>query len=175
MTARRGVWVFVLVLTLMGSAVLFSALALRGRQSLPGNPSVLVWNVPSELDEAEAYVRVLGFGLLRPGRPALIDIVQALDRASMDDRVRSLVLHVSELDWGWGKLADVREAVMRVRAAGKPVYAVIESGGDAEYFLASAANRVATLPAAVLYVNGLAATTLFMRGTLDKLDIKPNF
>jgi len=175
MSTRRRVWVFVLVLTLIGAAVLFSALAVRGRQGLSASASVLVWNVPSELDEAEAYVRVFGIGLMRPSRPALIDVIQALDRASMDDHVRALVLHVSDLDWGWAKLGDVREAVMRVRAAGKPVYAVIESGGDAEYFLASAANRVATLPAAELYVNGLAATAMFMRGTLDKLDIKPNF
>ena len=176
MSSRRGVWLFVIALFLVGGGVLVAAFAVRGDRSQPvSTRTVLVWDVPDELSEGEPPHRLLGLGWLRRTRPAMFDVIRVLDRAAHDDRVRALVLHVQDLDWGWGRLSEVRDAVARVAAAGKPVYAVLESGGDAEYFLASVARVVAIPPATTLGVDGLSASATFIRGTLDKLDIHPNF
>ena len=178
MAARRGVWAFVLIITIVGIAVFAAALALRGprtRNHAPAAPAVLVWNVPSTIVEGEPPHRLFGMDWLRRSQPSVLDIVRALDRAATDHHVRALVLHIDRLDWGWGKLAEVRDAVARVRRLGKPVYAIVESGGDAEYFLASVAGVVALPPAAVLQVNGLMASAMFFKGTFDKLDVHPNF
>jgi protease IV len=175
MSARRSVWIFVLVITLVGGAVFTAALALRGPRPRAVAPAVLVWNVPETLVEGAPPRHLFGYGWLRRTQPTVLDVVRTLDRAAADRRVKAIVLHIDGLDWGWGKLSEVRDALSRVRKLGKPVYAAVESGGDAEYFLASAANVVSVPPAGVLYVDGLMASAMFFKGTLDKLDIHPNY
>ena len=175
MSSRRGVWAFVLIISLVGAAVFSAALALRGPRPRPAAPAVLVWDVPSTLVEGEPPHRLFGYGWFRRSHPTVFDAVRTLDRAATDDHVKALVLHIDGLDWGWAKLSEVRDAVARVRRFGKPVYAVVEGGGDAEYFLASAADLVAVPPASVLWLDGLAASAMFYKGTLDKLDIHANY
>ena len=68
-----------------------------------------------------------------------------------------------------------RKAVLAFRAAGKPVYAWLSSGGEAEYLLASAAGTIAMPPSATLQLDGLTASALFLKGTFEKLSITPNF
>jgi protease-4 len=137
---------------------------------------VLVFDVPTELEESEVPVRPVALGLVLRNRTTLYSLVHALSQATDDDRIVGLVLHIGQVDWGWAKLAEVRDAIARFRDTGKPVLASLSSGaGDAEYFLASAAGRIAAAPAAVLQLDGLAASALFYRGAFDKLDIVPNF
>ncbi len=175
MASSRGVWWFVLLVTLAGSVVFGVALMLRGPTPAAQTSTVLVWTVPDELSEGEPPRRPLGLGWLRRSQPTVFDVLRALDRASNDDDVKALVLHIDDLDWGWGRLSEIRDAVSRFRAKGKPVYAVMSSGGDAEYFLASAARTIVVPPSTLLRVDGLSASAMFMRGTLDKLDVHPNF
>ncbi len=179
MASHRAVWAFLVGLAIVGAGVLVAALELRSGAGAGGAPAfatlVLDWDVPSSLEEGAPPWRPFGPGFLTPNRPTVFDIERALDRAAGDGRVRGLVMHIDGASWGWAKLAEVRDAVARFRASGKRVDAVIESGGDAEYFLASAADRVALPPAVTLNVNGLLASATFAKGTLDKLGVKPQF
>src|SRR5438552_11227785 len=138
MPASRGVWIFVLLLTVAGVAVLFAAFSLRHPISATGASSVLVFDVPNGLDEDEGRSGVLPFRLSSWNRITVYDIVRGIDAAADDDAISALVLHVDGVDWGWGKLAEVRDALLRFRESGKLVYASV-SGGEPEYFLVSAA------------------------------------
>ena len=51
----------------------------------------------------------------------------------------------------------------------------LAGGGEREYLLASIGGTVAAPPLAVLQLNGLSASALFLRGTFDKLGVSPNF
>lgn len=176
MSRRRGVLVFVLLLVLLGSAVLFAALSLRGPTTAATAHSVLVYDVPSRLDEGPPPTRSLTPDAIRRAHaPTVWDVVRGLDRAAADERIEALVLHIDGLDWGWGKLQEVRSALERFRAAGKPVYASLASGGDPEYFLASAADVVASPPTVTLRIDGLSLSALFQHGTLEKLGVSANF
>jgi len=175
MSSRRAVWGFVLGMTLIGAGVLTAAIALRGPHATTAAPAVLVWDVPDELSEGEPPRRPFGFGWLHHVRPTMLDVLDLLDHATNDDHVRALVLHVGDLDWGWARLGEVRDAIARFHATGKPVYAYVESGGDPEYFLATVADVIALPPAGTLQVDGLSATATFLRGALDKLNVHPNF
>jgi protease-4 len=176
MSARRGVLAFVLVGVVLGLAVLLAALNLRapaaGRSS---RPVVLVFDVPEVLEEGAPPRGPLLWQLPRRHRLTTYDVLRALRAAAEDDRVAALVLHVGFLDWGWAKLGEVRDAVARVRRAGKPVYASLTGGGDGEYLLASAAGTVAMPPTENLWVDGLVATATFYRGAFDKFGVSPNF
>src|SRR5262249_19259878 len=102
MSSRRGVWVFVLFLTLVGAGVFAAALALRQPRPRATSPAVVVWNVPQELIEAEPPHGPFGFGWYRT-RPTVLDAVRTLDRIATDRRVKALVLHIDGVDWGWAK------------------------------------------------------------------------
>jgi protease-4 len=174
MSARRGVWIFVVLLTLAGVGVLLAALSLRHPASPSLAHSVLVFDVPSGLEEDETH-GTLPFGIPRRNRYTVYDVVRAIDAAADDDQISSMVLHVDGVDWGWAKLAEVRDAILRFRDSGKLVYASITGGGEPEYFLATAADLVGTTPTSLLMLDGLTISATFMRGTFDKLDIHPNY
>ncbi len=175
MSGRRGVLVFVLLVTLLGAAILTAAVALRRPASPANAASVLIFDVPAQLDEAPPLYGPFSLRTFRSGRLQVHDVVRALRRAAEDDKVEGLVLHIDGIDWGWARVAEVRDAVLAFRNAGKPVVASLAGGGEREYLLASAANLVCVPPTAQLQLDGLALTATFFRGTFDKLGITPNF
>src|SRR5207245_2595196 len=76
---------------------------------------------------------------------------------------------------GAGRSEGLRSGIGELRAAGKKVAFYLESAGDLDYSVASAADRVYAAPQAVLAVNGFSATALFAGAGLDKLGVKAEF
>ena len=74
----------------------------------------------------------------------------------------------------WAKVQEIRDAVLDFKKSGKPVYAYLEYGGDREYYLASAADRVFLMPSSPLDLSGVATYEVFLRGTLDKIGAYPD-
>lgn len=175
MSSRRSVIVLVVLLIVLGAAVLSAAIALRSSAPAALSPSVLVWQVPYVLEESSPPADAWSVEAFRPERPTVWDVVRTIDRAGRDGSVSALVVHLDGIGWGWGKVAEVRDALLRFRASGKPLYVSLPQGGEREYFLASAADRIAVPPLGILQLDGLTASALFWRGTYDKLDIRPNF
>jgi len=174
--ARRG---FAILFTLLGvaffiSVVGFAALYfLVGREpSVPAN-ATLVMRVGGSLAEL-APNDVVGY--LRGTRaPTVRAIVDNLRKAKVDSRVRSVLLKPTGFESPfWGKVQEVRDAVVDFRKSGKPVYAYLEYGGDREYYLATAADKVFLMPSTPLDLTGVATYELFLRGTFDKLGVFPD-
>jgi protease IV len=101
--------------------------------------------------------------------------VENLRKAKRDARIASVVLMPSSLNLPfWGKVQELRDAVLDFRKSGKTVVAYLESGGDREYYLASAADKVFLLPTSPLDLTGVASYEVFLRGTLDKIGAYPD-
>jgi len=173
-SARRGVLLFVLLLSVIGTAVLFAALRLRGPSGGASAGTMIVFDLPADLPESDTPARPLSLGFRR-SRYFMHEVVEGLRQAAADDDVRGLVMHVEDLDWGWAKAHEVRDAILQFRSSGKPVYASLESGAELEYLVATAADVIVMPPASVLQLDGLSASAMFLRGTLEKLEVSPNF
>ena len=174
--ARRGLMV---LFTLLGMAVFFSIAAffamylLFGREPSVASHSTLVLQVGGDLAElAPADV----FGYLRGNRtPTVRSVVDNLRKAKADSRVRAVLLKPTSFSSPfWAKVQEIRDAVIEFRKSGKPVYAYLEYGGDREYYLASAADKIFLMPSAPLDLTGIATYELFLRGTLDKIGAYPD-
>jgi protease-4 len=116
---------------------------------------------------------VSGFFESRP--PSIRALVEAVDRAAADRRVKGLLLRVGPVETGWARVQELRDALLRFRRSNKPSWAHLEDAGNIEYFLATGCAKIAVSPTAMLDVSGLAAEVTFYRGTLDKLGIEAQF
>jgi protease-4 len=111
-------------------------------------------------------------GLLADVSPHLHRIVERLDKAAQDDRVKGVVLSIASPDLGRARADEIRAAIGRVRAAGKSVTAHLISGGPVHYTLATACDTVAMPPAATLEITGVRAEVTFFKQLLDRLGVQ---
>jgi len=174
--ARRG---FAVLFTVLGVACFVSIVGFAGLYLLVGRePSVpsnatLVLRVGGSLTEL-APNDVVGY-LRGTKAPTVRGIVDNLRKAKVDSRVRAVLLKPTGFESPfWGKVQEIREAVVDFRKSGKPVYAYLEYGGDREYYLATAADKVFLMPSTPLDLTGVATYELFLRGTLDKVGVFPD-
>jgi protease-4 len=176
MHPRARALVLTLLLVTLGAVTLSVALRLRRPFHLPNAHRVLVFDVPGEVDEGPPPPSASPpLDFLRRDRPMFHELLFAVRNAAEDASVAAIVLHIDGLDWGWARVAELADALRAFRAAGKPVYASLAGGGEKEYLLAATAGTVAMAPVATLQLDGLSASALFLRGTYEKLDIRPNF
>src|SRR5581483_619840 len=96
-------------------------------------------------------------------------------KARVDRRVNAVLLEPTGFSTPyWGKIQEVRDAILDFRKSGKPIYAYLEYGGDRDYYLASAASRVFLMPSSPLDLTGVATYEVFLRSTLDKIGVTPD-
>jgi len=110
--------------------------------------------------------------------PVLKDLVDALEKAADDDRVVGLVANVGAAPIGMAQIQELRDAVMAFRAKKKPAVAFAETFGEvgpggSAYYLATAFDEIWLQPSGDIGLTGLILESPFIRGTLDKLGIKP--
>jgi protease IV len=171
---RRGVWiVLVLIILAVGvSAMGLVAMALlAGREPQVTSNSTLVLRIRGDLQEMEP-VGVLGQLFEAP--PTVRSVVESLRKAKVDKRITSVVIRPSSSGALWGKVQEVREAIVDFRRSGKQAIGFLEYGGEQEFYLASACDKVFLMPTATLDLTGMASYELFLRGTLDKIGAFPD-
>ncbi len=101
--------------------------------------------------------------------------VEALRKAKRDKRITAVLLAPRPLSSPfWAKVQELREALVDFKTSGKPVYAFLEYGGDREYYLATAADKIYLVPTATLDLTGVATYEVFLRGTLDWIGTYPD-
>lgn len=150
--------------------------------------SIMVMRGPSVPDHSTLVLRIGGelvetppsdvIGQLSGGARAqtVRSYVDALRRARSDSRIESVLIVPTHFESPyWGKLQELRDAILDFRKSGKPVAAFLEYGGDREYYLATACDRIFMVPTSALDVKGIATYELFLRGTLDKIGATADF
>jgi protease-4 len=163
----------VLILMLIFFGMLYSALSAR---PAPVKDGVLDLNLNGSVVEQPARAQwsdVASGNRLAEYR--LRDLVQALDKARDDGRVKAVALDLDGFTGG-GQTAigDLADAVRRVRAHGKPVIAYGVGYTDDGYLLASAASEIWLNPLGAVLIAGPGGSNLYYKGLLDKLGVTAN-
>ena len=98
-------------------------------------------------------------------------LFKKLDTLKDDDEIAGIILKIDSVSVGWATLQEIRNKLHEFRGSEKETIGYLESGGNAEYLLAAAMERVVLMPTGSLNLTGLRAEILFYKGLLDKLDI----
>jgi protease IV len=137
------------------------------------NRTVLVVDLNRALPETQPqdpFAEVFGGTTI-----TLRETIDALERAAVDDRITGVWLRPAGVQASWATLAELRDALERFRASGKPLLASSGTHGFTEpgYFLATAADSVFTPPEATFQLNGFHLSAMFFGGTFERLGIEP--
>lgn len=118
--------------------------------------------------------------LLVGPKPTLRDVLDAIETASNDTRVKVLLAHVGSDELGLARTQELRDAIASFRAKGKFALAFADSFGEfgpgtRPYYLATAFDEICLQPMGDVGLTGLYAEVPFFKGTLDLLGITPEF
>ncbi|MBA4031962.1 MAG: signal peptide peptidase SppA [Planctomyces sp.] len=112
-------------------------------------------------------------GLFGESSETLFTLIARLDKAATDKDVQTVVIEIGDLTVGRGKLYELRSAIGRVKAAGKDVWAFMDSADTSSYLLASACDKIVMAESGLLMIPGVRAEVWFYKDMLEKLDIEP--
>ena len=127
-----------------------------------------------------------GIGDRRPSGPlawasfdggiGLADLVQALERAGRDDRVKGLVARLGAGELGFARAQEIRDAVLAFSATGKFTIAFAETfgeigDGNTHYYLATAFDEIWLQPSGDVDLTGVMLESPYLKEALDEIGV----
>ena len=108
------------------------------------------------------------------------DYVEALYRARDDKHIARLLVTIDGPKIGVGRVQELRDAISAFQKSNKPATCYLEtagefSSGNKDYYLATACGSIWLAPPGDVNLVGLRLEVPFIRGTLDKLGVVPDF
>ncbi|NOK19654.1 signal peptide peptidase SppA [Corallococcus carmarthensis] len=154
-------------------------LLMLAASSKPGVPSNLVLELDLQQPLPEYTLDTSLAGAFGEEPTSLRDVVEGLEKAARDPRVKSLVVRVGQ-PGSAAQVQELRDAVKAFRAAGKRAVAYADGFGEAgngtgAYYLASAFDAVYIQPSGDVGLTGLVMETPFARDAFEKFGVKPEF
>ncbi len=104
--------------------------------------------------------------------PGLNDILKNLKKAETHKNIKGIYLDLSDVPSGIATIEEVRNALLEFKKTGKFIICYGGFYSQSAYYLATAADKIYLNPEGMLLFKGLNAQLMFLKGTLDKLDIE---
>lgn len=154
------------VLLIVGAVTM----AVSGEEAEPGNV-VLEIDLRTEMSDQPA----IGGPSLLFASGAFTDVLQKLDAAQNDPKVKGVYIRASEMGIGNSRAEELRSAILRLRESGKFVVAHTQgflAAGPSALRSISAADEIWLQPGSDIMLPGMTVETLFLKGLFDNLSIK---
>ncbi|MBC5772480.1 signal peptide peptidase SppA [Pontibacter sp. KCTC 32443] len=103
----------------------------------------------------------------------LDQIKASIRKAKTDDNIKGIFLNMRFVDAGMAKLEEIRNELIDFKKSGKFVVSYSDISNEKAYYLASVADKIYVNPLGTPEFNGMSSEVYFFKGTLEKLDIKP--
>jgi len=167
-----------LMIFLVGVPFVLVSLALSAAGPAPTPArTVLELDLRDALTDQAPQSPLAGFGR---NSMAVMTIIEGLDRAEDDDRIKGLLVRLPEGGLEPAFADELRQALLRFRASGKPVIAHSQGlypGGvvTSTYMLGAASGNFWMQPGASLQVTGLTTEDIFFKRFFDKYGVSPQF
>ncbi len=144
------------------------------------NNMVLSFNLDGALPERDATSDILSRLKLEDAPVTIDDIVNSLDAAAKDNRVKALVVNARSGGYDLTQLQSLRAAVLRFKASGKKTAIYSESYGDSGYglglyYLASAFDQIWMQPVGIIAIGGVNIQSPFFKDVMDDYGVQGQF
>ncbi len=156
---------------LIGALLVIALLSLPFAFGLSGGDR---WSTPSEsvgLIHVTGTIQTVGEGVIGE-ESGVGHVIDALNSARDDDRIAAVVVRINSPGGSAAASQEVHRAMLKVRAAGKPVVVsmadVAASGG---YYIAVAADRILANPATITGSIGVYAQFLNLSELADEYGV----
>ncbi len=111
---------------------------------------------------------------------SLYDYVNILKDAEKNEKIKGLYVRIKPFEMGGGKIEELISAIKDFKKSGKKSFCYTETFGEfgpanGAYWLASSVDKIYINPKGYLNLIGINSEVPFIRGTLDKLHIYPDF
>ena len=135
---------------------------------------VLTLDLNGELKEANPQPSVLD--ALGEPTQTLQDVIQTLDLARQDVRVKGIAVKVDQGGYGVAAIQELRDAIAKFRRSGKFAYFYSDTLGGSpamgEYWLATAFDQIWLQPLGEIAITGFSAEIPFARELMDKVGVE---
>ncbi len=99
-------------------------------------------------------------------------ILQAIDQAKDDDKIKGIILDLTTFSSGYAKVSEIRNRLEDFKSSGKFVYAYADYYYFPTYYMASVADSVFINPEGEMSFTGMVGQVSFFAGALEKMGIE---
>lgn len=169
-------WILLVLFLLFVTFFLIIYFALK-EEGIEKN-SILKVTVSGDIEEyCPSYSFPISFG---KKKLCLYDYINIIRDAAKNPKIIGLYLRIKPFSMGAGKVEELAKAIEEFNKANKPSFAYTETFGEfgpanGSVWLASSTKKIYINPDGYLNLVGIQAEVPFLRGTLDKLHIYPDF
>lgn len=170
-----GIWFSILLFCIAGFVLLIVMFAGMGSSASKSvrKHSVLYIDLSAPISEYRQNVNLMTRLQGEDPSVVLTDLTDAIDAAADDNRIEGIFLECNGSTAGLAQRRAIIDALNRFRKSGKWVYAYGDTYTQADYYVAAAgADSLFVNPSGTIDIHGLAATTVFYKGLLDKLGVE---
>lgn len=102
----------------------------------------------------------------------LNEILENLEKAKRDENIAGIYLDLTDIPADYATINEIRDGLADFKSSGKFVWAYSEYYSQRAYYLATVADKVFLNPQGGLEFKGLTMEMPFIKGMLEKLDVK---
>jgi protease-4 len=162
------IFTFFVIVVLIG---IVNSLATKSKPEIE-NKSVLELDLNVDFHERKIekpYAAISG----ESSAPGVYDLVRLIRNAKNDNRISGIFVKADGNANGFATSNEIRNALIDFKTSKKFVLAYGDAITQKAYYVASAADKIYLNPKGNFEWKGFAIAFAFLKGTLDKLDIKP--
>lgn len=112
-----------------------------------------------------------GWGLFSTQKLTVFQFGQIIQKLKDDETVNGIVLEINGFSAGYAKIQEMANFLKDFKESGKELIIYAKYLDTRQYLLAVEANKIYLHPAGQLNLIGIQFTSMFIKGTLDKLGI----
>jgi len=105
--------------------------------------------------------------------PGVYDVVRLIQKAGKDDKIKGIYLASGISSNGFAASEEIRNALLAFKTSGKFIISYSEMMNQRSYHIANVADKIYVNPKGFFDWTGFSSELLFLKGTLEKLDIVP--
>ena len=136
--------------------------------------SVLVLDLSQDFKELAVESPLSGFSSNdEMDVPGLYDVVRLINKAKDDKNISGIQIIANSNPNGFANSEDIRNALINFKASKKFVVASGDIISQKAYYVANIADKIYLNPSGMMEWVGFNVDYIFLKGTLDKLEIQP--